>query len=65
MARIDKRRTAGWQYLHIAIDDHTRLAYSEILDDETGRRLWCRHVRLLEGSRDCIRALLEDHPDRS
>ncbi len=27
---------SGWEYLHVAIDDHSRLAYSEILPDETG-----------------------------
>ncbi len=27
---------AGWRYLHTALDDHSRLAYSEILDDECG-----------------------------
>jgi transposase/transposase-like protein len=26
---------AGWEYCHIAIDDATRLAYVELLDDET------------------------------
>lgn len=26
----------GYRYIHTAIDDRTRLAYSEILDDETG-----------------------------
>ena len=25
----------GWEYLHLAVDDHSRLAYSEILPDET------------------------------
>lgn len=25
----------GWEYLHIAIDDHSRLAYAEIFPDET------------------------------
>ena len=25
---------AGWQHLHIAIDDHTRLAYAEVLPSE-------------------------------
>ncbi len=25
----------GWEYTHIAIDDHARLAYSEVLADET------------------------------
>jgi len=27
---------AGWQYCHVAVDDTSRLAYVEILDDETG-----------------------------
>ena len=27
-------RGIGWEYLHLAIDDHSRLAYSEILSDE-------------------------------
>jgi transposase InsO family protein len=26
----------GWDYVHVAIDDHSRLAYAEILSDETG-----------------------------
>ena len=26
----------GWEYLHVAIDDHSWLAYSEILPDESG-----------------------------
>ena len=29
-------RGKGWEYLHVAIDDHSRLAYSEILPDESG-----------------------------
>jgi transposase InsO family protein len=28
------RRGIGWEYLHLAIDDHSRLAYSQILPDE-------------------------------
>jgi transposase InsO family protein len=28
------RRKAGWDFVHIAIDDATRLAYAEVLDDE-------------------------------
>jgi transposase InsO family protein len=34
----DRRDTvagAGWQYAHMAIDDHSRLAYGEMLPDET------------------------------
>ncbi len=29
-----RRRTAGWEYVHIAIDDYSRLAYAEVLDNE-------------------------------
>jgi transposase InsO family protein len=25
---------AGWEYVHIAVDDYSRLAYAEVLDDE-------------------------------
>jgi transposase InsO family protein len=28
------RRKAGYEYVHIAIDDHSRLAYAEVLPDE-------------------------------
>src|SRR4051795_6210124 len=29
-----RRKTVGWEYVHIAIDDYSRLAYAEVLDDE-------------------------------
>ena len=29
------RRVKGWDYVHVAIDDATRLAYAEVLPDET------------------------------
>jgi transposase InsO family protein len=29
-----RRRKAGWEFCHVAIDDFTRLAYVEVLDDE-------------------------------
>jgi transposase len=29
-----RRNKAGWDFVHIAIDDATRLAYAEVLDDE-------------------------------
>ena len=31
-----RRNTVGWDAIHIAIDDATRLAYAEVLPDETG-----------------------------
>jgi transposase InsO family protein len=36
--RIDaggrRRLTVGWEFVHIAVDDHSRLAYAEVLPDE-------------------------------
>ena len=34
--RKGKRRRMGYAYLHSAIDDHSRLAYTEVLTDEKG-----------------------------
>ena len=31
-----RSRGAGWQYLHVAVDDHSRLAYAEVLSREDG-----------------------------
>jgi transposase InsO family protein len=35
--RSDRRHQGkkGWEYVHVAVDDYTRLAYAEVLDDET------------------------------
>jgi transposase InsO family protein len=32
-----RARGLGWEYLHVAIDDASRLAYTELLPDERGR----------------------------
>ena len=32
--RRDAVDGAGWEYLHLAVDDHSRLAYTEVLDSE-------------------------------
>jgi transposase InsO family protein len=32
--RLNRSEGAGWQYLHLAIDDHSRLAYAELLPSE-------------------------------
>ncbi len=29
-------RLAGWEFVHVAVDDHSRLAYAEVLADERG-----------------------------
>jgi transposase InsO family protein len=34
--RPGHKRGLGYDYIHSAVDDHSRLAYSEILDDEKG-----------------------------
>ena len=31
----DRTRRVGWEYVHVAIDDHSRIAFSAILPDET------------------------------
>ncbi len=35
-AHKHKKTTIGYDYVHAAVDDHSRLAYAEILPDETG-----------------------------
>jgi len=31
-----QRRATGWEFVHVCVDDATRLAYVEVLDDERG-----------------------------
>jgi transposase InsO family protein len=31
------RRKAGWEFVHVAVDDYSRLAYAEVLADERAR----------------------------
>jgi transposase InsO family protein len=33
-AHVRERKCVGWEFVHIAIDDYTRLAYAEVLPDE-------------------------------
>jgi transposase InsO family protein len=32
-----RRGKAGWEYVHVAVDDHSRLAYAEVLPDEKAK----------------------------
>jgi transposase InsO family protein len=32
--RIETHRKAGWEFVHVAIDDNSRVAYSQVLPDE-------------------------------
>ncbi len=34
--RTRRARGVGWEYVHVAIDDGSRVGYSEVLDDEPG-----------------------------
>jgi len=34
--RTPRRGTVGWDFVHVAVDDCTRLAYAEVLPDERG-----------------------------
>jgi transposase InsO family protein len=43
-----RRRTVGWDYVHIAIDDCTRLAYAEVLPDEKAATAAAFLARALE-----------------
>ena len=38
-AKRSKRRPVGYTYLHVAIDDHSRVTYVEAHDDETAKTL--------------------------
>jgi transposase InsO family protein len=64
--------TTGWEYVHIAIDDYSRLAYAEVLEDETAataagflaravafyRRYGIEVEQVLTDNGGCYRALL-------
>jgi transposase len=36
-----RRNLVGWEYVHIAVDDHSRLAYAEVLGDEKAQTAVC------------------------
>jgi transposase len=58
------RGITGWEYVHIAIDDATRLAYAEVLDDEkatTAIGFLRRAVRFFESYGMTVSELLTDN----
>jgi len=62
--RRDRRRGVGWEVLHVAIDDATRLVYAEILADEKGRtaaRFLVRALRWFRAQDIRVRRLLSDN----
>jgi transposase InsO family protein len=62
--RPHKNRRVGWQHLHVAIDDHSRLAYAELLagqDAETCVRFLERATRWYHGQGVEIERVLTDN----
>jgi transposase InsO family protein len=62
--RRDHRRGVGWEVLHVALDDATRLVYAEILPDEKGRttaRFLVRALRWFRAHMVAVRRLLTDN----
>ena len=69
--RTTRSRGIGWEFVHVAVDDATRLAYVEVLDDEKGptaagflrralaffRRYGIQVERILTDNGSCYRAL--------
>jgi len=62
--RRTRQRGVGWEVLHVAIDDATRLVYAELLPDEKARTTARFLVRALRWFRDqgiTVRRLLTDN----
>lgn len=63
-ARPGRHRSTGYAYIHTAIDDHSRLAYSEIHDDETAdtaAQFWARAHAFYATRGITVRAVLTDN----
>jgi transposase InsO family protein len=58
------RQRVGYAYVHSAVDDHSRLAYSEVLADETQRTasaFWTRACAWYAAHGISVQALLTDN----
>jgi transposase InsO family protein len=63
-AHVRERKVVGWDYVHIAIDDATRLAYAEVLPDEragTAIGFLRRAIAFYKRHRMTVRELLTDN----
>jgi hypothetical protein len=61
---IPKRGHLGWEFVHIAIDDATRLAYVELLADEkavTAIGFLRRAVTFVESHGMTVQAVMTDN----
>ena len=62
--RTSRHRGIGWEVLHVALDDATRLVYAELLPDERGRttaRFLVRAVRWFRAQGVRVERLLTDN----
>ena len=62
--RNKTRRPAGYAFIHHAVDDHSRLAYSEIHDDEkkeTAAAFWQRAKEYFTACGITVKAVLTDN----
>jgi len=62
--RRDRQRGAGYAFLHHAVDDHSRLAYSEILEDErkdTAAGFWHRANAFFTAAGITVTAVMTDN----
>jgi len=62
--RRGQARGVGWDVLHVALDDATRLVYAELLPDERGRtaaRFLVRALRWFRAQGVVVRRLLTDN----
>ncbi len=58
------RRTVGWEFVHVCIDDATRLAYVEVLGDERARTavgFLCRALAFFERHGVSVRGVMTDN----
>lgn len=64
-ARADRGTgRAGYAFVHSAVDDHSRLAYSEVLDDEraaTTAAFWARAITFYAAHGITIREVISDN----
>lgn len=59
-----RQRGSGWEFLHVCVDDYTRLAYAEVLPDETGLAVasfFARAVRWFARRGIAIERVLSDN----
>jgi transposase InsO family protein len=58
------RGVTGWEFVHIAIDDHSRLAYAEVLADQRGETAVAflrRALRFFASHGICVRRVMTDN----